>query len=73
MNKKIPSENKIPREEREETIIELCRKNGSVTRREIQESFRISQATAILLVNKMVEKGTLQKTGTGKGVRYILK
>lgn len=73
MSEKISSENKLPREEREKLIIELCRKNGSVTRREIQESFQISQATAILLVNKMVEKGTLQKTGTGKGVRYILK
>ena len=62
----------VAKEDRVDFVIELCRKKGLVTRREVQEALQISQATAILLLKKMVADGILQKLGSGNGVKYIL-
>lgn len=61
----------VAKEDREDTVISLCRKNSFVTRREVQEMLQISQATAILLLKKMVIDGVLVKSGSGNGVRYV--
>jgi len=62
----------IAKDEREDVVLSLCRKNGSVTRKEVQEALQISQATAILLLKKMVGNDPLVKIGSGKEVRYEL-
>lgn len=51
-------------------MLTLCRKNGSVARKDVQEALQVSQATAILLLKKMVGDGVLNKTGDGREVRY---
>lgn len=61
------------KEERELAVISLCREQGSVTRREVQEVVGVSQPTAILLLRQLVDNGTLIKEGNGRKLRYRLK
>ena len=56
---------------REETILSLCRKTGSITRAEAESTLGISQSAAILLLRKMVEDGALVKRGSGRNLRYV--
>ena len=58
--------------ERERTVIALCRKNGSLTRKDVETTLGVSQPTAILILRKMVEKGLLRATGGGRTRRYEL-
>ena len=58
--------------ERERTVIALCRKNGSLTRKDVETTLGVSQPTAILILRKMVEKGLLHATGGGRTRRYEL-
>ena len=60
------------KEERINAIIELCRKNGYVIRKDIEAELNISQATAILLLRELTEDGLLDKKGTAKNLRYYL-
>ncbi len=59
--------------EREITIVELCRKNGFIIRKDVQEALKVSQPTAILILRKMVENGLLIKEGAGRNLKYLLK
>ncbi len=60
------------KEERFETVVSLCKKNGYVIRKDIEQTLHISQATAILLLREMVADGLLTKKGTAKTLRYYL-
>ena len=42
------------KEERVEAVVSLCRKNGFVVRKDIEQALHVSQATAILLLREMV-------------------
>ena len=67
----LPSAMKmVAKEDRVNFVLRMCREKGSVTRKEVQEALQISQATAILLLKKMVEDGILHKSGIGKVIRY---
>ncbi len=59
-----------PPKTREETILSLCRKNGSITRADAETALGISQSAAILLLRKLVEDGVLVKQGRGRNLRY---
>lgn len=73
-SKKLSSSEKVvSKEDRATLVLEMCREKGSVTRREVQEALQISQATAILLLKKMVEEGVVIKSGAGKEIRYFEK
>lgn len=61
----------ITQKTREEAILSLCRKNGSITRAEAETALGISQSAAILLLRKMVEDGLLVKQGGGRNLRYV--
>ena len=61
-----------PADERERTVLTLCRKNGEAARKDVEALLGVSQATAILLLRKMVEKGLLRKVGSGRELRYAL-
>lgn len=58
---------------REEVVVDLCRKNGSVMRRDVQSALGVSQATAGIILREMTERGTLIKEGAGRMVRYYMK
>ena len=61
---------KIDLGEREKKVISLAKKQKRITRKDIEEVLEISQATAIILLREMTEKGLLSKTGQGKNIRY---
>lgn len=60
------------KEERIDTIIKLCRKNGYVVRKDIEVELKISQAAAILLLRELTEEGLLIKKGAARNIRYYL-
>lgn len=53
-----------------DAVLDLCRKNGSVSRPDVEAALNISQSTAILFLRELVEDGVLEKTGKGKNLRY---
>lgn len=67
-----PLTDSLKREERTETIVSLCQKNGFVVRKDLERALHISQATAILLLREMVADGLLVKKGAAKNLRYYL-
>ncbi len=60
------------KEERINTVIELCRKNGYIMRTDIQRALNISQATAILLLRELTASGLLITQGAARNLRYYL-
>lgn len=56
----------------EETVIALARKQGSFTRKEIEEKLGISQTTCGRLIRRMVEEGQITQEGKGKNSHYAL-
>lgn len=54
-------------------ILQLCKKNGYISRNDVQNALNISQSTAILILREMVENGTLVKKGNGKDTCYCEK
>ncbi|MBR2130916.1 MAG: putative DNA binding domain-containing protein [Oscillospiraceae bacterium] len=59
------------KESRVKAILELCRKQGSFVRTDVESALGISQATAILLLRELVDDGVLKKEGKGKNLRYL--
>lgn len=56
--------------ERREIVLRLAEKRGGITRKEVEEELKVSQATAILILRDMVEAGLLKKDGRGKKQKY---
>ena len=67
-----PLTSSAKKEKRVEAVVSLCEKNGFVVRKDIEQTLRISQATAILLLREMVADGLLTKKGAAKNLRYYL-
>jgi ATP-dependent DNA helicase RecG len=57
---------------REKHVIDLFENTERITRKDIEHYLGVSQATAIVLLREMTEKGLLAKTGQGKYVSYRL-
>lgn len=55
-----------------ESVIALARKQGSVTRKEIEILLGISQTTCGRLLKQMVENGLIVPEGRGKNIHYCL-
>ena len=55
---------------KEERVLALVAKQGSVSRKEVQDHLGIAQATAILLLRYMLSRGMLKKSGAGRSQRY---
>ena len=51
---------------------EVCRIKGSIVRKDIENELGISQASAILLLRKMVGEKQLKKEGLGKNSKYVI-
>jgi len=58
---------------RENQVLGLFETMGSITRKDVQQALKTSQATAILLLRKMAEKNLLEKNGQGKNLKYNMK
>ena len=56
--------------DREEIILQLAEKQGYILRKDIERELAVSQATAILIIREMVERGLLVKEGTGRQLKY---
>ena len=56
--------------QREQQIYQLFEQTPHIVRKDVEEALQVSQATAILLLREMVEKGLLIKRGGGRQVRY---
>ena len=54
-------------------VLELCRTNGFVIRKDVEKALGISQATAITLLRDMVRADILVKEGKSKNLRYYEK
>ena len=56
--------------DRKESILQLAKKQGYITRKDVEAELSVSQATAILILRDMVETGLLTKEKNGKQVNY---
>lgn len=55
---------------RQEALLRLAKNRGYIVRKDVEAELKVSQATAILILREMVEKGLLIKEGAGKQQRY---
>jgi len=55
---------------REELVLRLFDSNEFIVRKDIEQAAGVSQATAIVLLREMTQKGLLEKVGSGKLVKY---
>lgn len=56
--------------DRQEILLRLAEKRGYIVRKDVEGALKVSQATAILILRDMVEKGLLIKEGSGKLQKY---
>ncbi len=56
--------------DRQNILLRLAEKQGYIVRKDVEAELKVSQATAILLLRDMVEKGLLRKEGSGKQQKY---
>lgn len=58
------------KEERINTVLELCRSKGFIVRSDVEMELGVSQSTAILLLRELTDEGVLIKKGKTKNLRY---
>lgn len=56
--------------DRQEILLRLAEERGYIARKDVEGALKVSQATAILILRDMVEKGLLIKEGSGKLQKY---
>jgi ATP-dependent DNA helicase RecG len=67
-----PAKSGSPLTTREEKVISLFEDQETIARKDVQDTLGVSQATAILVLREMVERGILVKESGGKYLRYRL-
>ena len=60
----------IKKKARIQTVLELCRRKGSIVRRDVEIVLGVSQSTAILLLRELTDDGVLIKKGKTNNLRY---
>jgi ATP-dependent DNA helicase RecG len=63
-------DNKFFINENEEKIIALLDKQNEITRKDVETALGISQAMAVRLLRRLVDKGVIRVIGGGKNTRY---
>ncbi len=58
------------KEERMHAVLDLCRRNGSITRSDVETALGVSQSTAIILLRELSDEGMPIKKGKTKNLRY---
>jgi ATP-dependent DNA helicase RecG len=67
-----PAKSELPLTIREEKVIGLFEDQETIARKDVQDALGVSQATAILVLRDMVERGILVKESGGKYLKYSL-
>ena len=62
--------NKPAEEDQEEMILSLAKKQGTFTRKDVQEELGISQSTSGRLLKKMIGNGQIIQEGKGRNTHY---
>ncbi|MGC6173272.1 RNA-binding domain-containing protein [Lacrimispora sp. 38-1] len=70
-DKKKPAQ--VSTDTRENTVIDLLEEMDTIARKDVETTLGVSQATAVLILREMVDKGIIEKEGGGKYLRYRLK
>lgn len=56
-----------------QAVLQLLNSQESISRKDIENAFKVSQATAVLLIRNMLEEGMIERMGKGRNVRYTKK
>lgn len=67
-----PSGREIELTQREKDVLRLFEHTDYIVRKDIEDALGVSQATAILTLREMTNKGLLLRDGGGKNLRYRL-
>ena len=59
-------------EDVETIILEFVRKNGIITRADVEIECDVSTPTAARILKRMTEKGVLKRKGNARGTKYVL-
>lgn len=57
---------------REERVLDLFTNRETIIRKDIERTLHVSQATAVLILRKLVEQGILIREGSGRYMKYRL-
>ncbi len=63
----------IKQTDRENKILKLLKNKDFIVRKDVETELKVSQATAINILNQMINKNLVVKTGAGKNQKYTLK
>ena len=55
---------------KQQIVLQLFDTHESISRKDIEAALNTSQATAVVLIRKMLEDGLLIRVGKGKNARY---
>ncbi|MFA6308942.1 MAG: RNA-binding domain-containing protein [Clostridia bacterium] len=58
--------------ESEQEVIKLFKNKDIITRKDVENELKISQALAVRIIKKLIDKSTVKKLGDGKNTRYEL-
>lgn len=53
-----------------QAVLQLLNSQESISRKDIENALKVSQATAVLLLRNMLEEGMIERMGKGRNVRY---
>jgi ATP-dependent DNA helicase RecG len=62
----------VPASSQEEQILRLAGEKGAIDRKDVEALLGISQTPAGRLLKRLVDSGSLEKSGNGKQTRYLL-
>jgi len=63
---------KASADDRENIVIGLFEEKDTIVRKDVESALGVSQATAVLILRSMVNKGILERMGGGKYLKYRL-
>ena len=53
-----------------QAVLQLLNSQESISRKDIENALKVSQATAVLLLRNMLEEGMIERVGKGRNARY---
>ena len=53
-----------------QAVLQLLNSQESISRKDIENALKVSQATAVLLLRSMLEEGMIERVGKGRNARY---
>ena len=56
-----------------QAVLQLLNSQESISRKDIENALKVSQATAVLLIRNMLEEGIIVRMGKGRNARYTKK